>query len=69
MKFELKNFFIGMLVIIILFLLISANIKPTGSATLSVTCSDDGKIVYVGDYSQVHKSEDFGKTWTEVTPK
>lgn len=37
-----------------------------GPANPSVTCSSDGKYVYIVDLNNLYKSEDFGETWKKI---
>ncbi len=63
-----KGFFFTISLVIILFLIIAAKSFGTPAYTSSISCSQDGKYVYLSDGSDVYKSDDYAETWKMVTP-
>ena len=67
---KIKFGLIGALLIIMSLIMVNAYWTGTNTGkTTSMTCSSDGKIVYLSDATNVYKSEDFGKNWVVITPK
>lgn len=62
------------MVISILFLMGAVNMNASNVAehlganypSLSLTCSDDGKIIYAADNTRVYASKNFGRDWEIV---
>lgn len=62
------------MVISILFLMGAVNMNASNVAehlgsnypSLSLTCSNDGKVIYAADNSRVYASKDFGQNWEIV---
>lgn len=70
MKDKIKYFMIGIIFsLIIIFFMSAYNTGGGTTATSSIACSADGKIVYLADRINVYKSEDFGGSWKIITPK
>jgi hypothetical protein len=63
----------GMMVVAVLMLLMGAYTRRRNiegiSVVTSMTCSDDGKIIYVVDEYGIHRSRDFGENWTLVAER
>jgi hypothetical protein len=74
-----KDFIIGamlgiFMVISILFLMGTVNMDASNVSehlgsnypSLSLTCSDDGKVIYAADNSRIYASKNFGRDWEIV---
>jgi hypothetical protein len=62
-KFMLIAFVVGFLLACVS---ISANFGLSKGGIPNITCSADGKYVYVSDTDSVYKSNDFGDTWKRI---